>query len=122
MPNDPKTNEWNLLKQQFDALLHDENVSADSIEEVLDVEFRRRFAELIYLGYIPGATVRCRRCVSGANSFAQPPTCLLLAQSRHSLLHRACPLLAQATWATHPHMSVVGGKADMPYCGGNVCF
>ena len=48
MANDPKTNEWNLLKQQFDALLHDENVSADSIEEVLDVEFRRRFAELIY--------------------------------------------------------------------------
>ena len=48
MPNDPKTNEWNLLKQQFDALLHDENVSADSIEEILDVEFRRRFAELIY--------------------------------------------------------------------------
>ena len=38
----------NLLKQQFDALLHDENVSADSIEEILDVEFRRRFAELIY--------------------------------------------------------------------------
>ena len=50
MPNDPKTNEWNLLKQQFDALLHDENVSADSIEEVLDAEFRRRFAELIYRG------------------------------------------------------------------------
>jgi hypothetical protein len=48
MPNDPKTNEWNLLKQQFDALLHDENVSADSIEEILDVEFRRRFTELIY--------------------------------------------------------------------------
>ena len=42
MPNDPKTNEWNLLKQQFDALLHDENVSADSIEEVLDVEFPGR--------------------------------------------------------------------------------
>ena len=48
MPNDLKTNEWNLLKQQFDALLHDENVSADSIEEVLDVEFRRRFSELVY--------------------------------------------------------------------------
>jgi hypothetical protein len=56
MPNDPKTNEWNLLKQQFDALLHDENVSPDSIEEVLDVEFRRRFAELIYR-----ATYRGRR-------------------------------------------------------------
>ena len=38
----------NYLKQQFDALLHDENVSADSIEEILDAEFRRRFAELIY--------------------------------------------------------------------------
>jgi hypothetical protein len=50
MPSDPKTNEWNLLKQQFDALLHDENVSADNIEEILDVEFRRRFAELIYRG------------------------------------------------------------------------
>jgi hypothetical protein len=50
MPTDPKTYEWNLLKQQFDALLHDENVSADSIEEVLDVEFRRRFAELVYRG------------------------------------------------------------------------
>jgi hypothetical protein len=48
MSDDLKTNEWNLLKQQFDALLHDENVSADSIEEILDVEFRRRFAELIY--------------------------------------------------------------------------
>jgi len=56
MPNDPKTNEWNLLKQQFDALLHDDNVSADSIEEILDVEFRRRFAELIYR-----ATYRGRR-------------------------------------------------------------
>ena len=49
MPNDPKTNEWNLLKQQ-------ENVSADNIEEILDVEFRRRFAELIYR-----ATYRGRR-------------------------------------------------------------
>jgi hypothetical protein len=44
------------LKQQFDALLHDENVSADSIEDILDVEFRRRFAELIYR-----ATYRGRR-------------------------------------------------------------
>ena len=70
MPNDPKTNEWNLLKQQFDALLHDENVSADSIEEVLDVEFRPPLRRIDIPGYIPGATVRCRRCVSGANSSA----------------------------------------------------
>ena len=52
MPNDPKTNEWNLLKQQFDAPPHGQNVSADSIEEVLDVEFRRCFAEID----IPGDT------------------------------------------------------------------
>jgi hypothetical protein len=56
MPSDPKTNEWNLLKHQFDALAHDENVSADSIEEILDVQFRRRFAELIHR-----ATYRGRR-------------------------------------------------------------
>ena len=37
-----KTNEWNLLKHQFDALAH-----AQSIEEIFDMEFRRRFAELI---------------------------------------------------------------------------
>ncbi|MGB8897348.1 MAG: hypothetical protein WCD13_24020 [Pseudolabrys sp.] len=47
MSDDPKTNEWNLLKAQFDALVHDENVSDDSIEKILDAQFRRRFAELI---------------------------------------------------------------------------
>jgi hypothetical protein len=46
MSGDPKTNEWNLLKAQSDALLH-ENVSNDSIEKILDAQFRRRFAELI---------------------------------------------------------------------------
>jgi hypothetical protein len=40
-----KTNEWNLLKHQFDALVHDESVGADSIE--LDADFSRRFAKLI---------------------------------------------------------------------------
>jgi hypothetical protein len=42
-----KTNEWTLLKHQFEALVDDERVGADSIEEIFDVEFRRRFAELI---------------------------------------------------------------------------
>ncbi|MGA7100773.1 MAG: hypothetical protein WB019_10940 [Pseudolabrys sp.] len=41
-----KANEWDLLKRQFDALVHDET-AAESIEEIFDVEFRRRFAELI---------------------------------------------------------------------------
>jgi len=43
----PKTNEWNLLKHQFDVLVHDESVGAEVIEKVFDAEFHRRFAELI---------------------------------------------------------------------------
>jgi hypothetical protein len=46
MPSDP--NEWNLLTHQFDTLVHNENASADNIEEIFDVQFCRRFAELIY--------------------------------------------------------------------------
>jgi hypothetical protein len=42
-----KTNEWNLLKHQFDALVHGECVDGDSIEKVFDAQIRRRFAELI---------------------------------------------------------------------------
>jgi hypothetical protein len=37
-----KINDWGLLKLQFDALTHDENVEAGSIEEVFDIEFRRQ--------------------------------------------------------------------------------
>lgn len=47
MPGDPKPNEWNSLKEQFDALMHDESVGADSIEKIFDVQFCRRFAELL---------------------------------------------------------------------------
>ncbi len=42
-----KTNEWELLKRQFDALVRDESVGAESIEEIFDAEFRRRFAKLL---------------------------------------------------------------------------
>ncbi len=42
-----KTNEWNLLKLQFDALVLGECVDGDSIEKVFDAQIRRRFAELI---------------------------------------------------------------------------
>ena len=42
MTGDPKTNEWNLLKDQFDALVHDESVREDSIEKFLDDQIRRR--------------------------------------------------------------------------------
>ena len=47
MSVDPKTNEWNLLKHQFDALADEESAGADSVEEIFDREFRRRFTELI---------------------------------------------------------------------------
>ena len=47
MLGDPKTNEWSLLKSQFDALVHDEGVREDSIEMFCDDQIRRRFAECI---------------------------------------------------------------------------
>jgi hypothetical protein len=53
MSGDPKTNEWNLLKHRFDALAN-ESVGADAIEEIADVEFGRRFAELINRATNPG--------------------------------------------------------------------
>ena len=42
-----KTNEWDLLKHQFEALVRDESADSDSIEKVLDDHVRRRIAELI---------------------------------------------------------------------------
>jgi hypothetical protein len=45
--SDLKTNEWNLLKSQFDALVQDESVDPDRVEKMFDDQFRRRFAELI---------------------------------------------------------------------------
>ena len=39
--------EWNLLKNQFAALVHDEIVDADSIEKTFDEQVLRRFAETI---------------------------------------------------------------------------
>jgi hypothetical protein len=42
-----KANEWDVLKRQFDAPMHDESVGAESIDEIFDVQFRRRFTDLI---------------------------------------------------------------------------
>jgi len=47
MPGDPKTNEWNLLKDQFDALVYGESACEDSIETLFDDQIRRRFGEWI---------------------------------------------------------------------------
>jgi hypothetical protein len=43
-----KANAWDLLKRQFDALMHDDSVGcAESIDDIFDVQFRHRFTELI---------------------------------------------------------------------------
>jgi len=47
MSADLKTNEWNLLKHQFNALAHEESADNDGIERIYDAEFRHRFTELI---------------------------------------------------------------------------
>jgi len=44
---DVEKNSWDLLKREFDALTHDGDVDAESIDEIFDLEFRRRFSELI---------------------------------------------------------------------------
>jgi hypothetical protein len=44
---DPKTNEWSLLKDQFDALRQNEGVREDSIEMLLDYEIHRRIGQVI---------------------------------------------------------------------------
>jgi hypothetical protein len=40
-----KAHEWELLRRQFDALTLEQSV--ESIEDVLDAQFRRRFTDLI---------------------------------------------------------------------------
>ena len=44
MSCDPKLNEWNLLLDQFHALVRE---GSDSIEDIFDVQFRHRFSKLI---------------------------------------------------------------------------
>jgi len=40
-------NEWNLLKEKFDALVRNEGVREDRLERSLDYKVHRRFGELI---------------------------------------------------------------------------
>ena len=40
-----KSNEWALLRDEFNAVMRD---GADSIEYMVDEQFRRRFSELMY--------------------------------------------------------------------------
>jgi hypothetical protein len=47
VPVDLKTNDWNSLKEQFRALVHNEGVREDSLEQFVDDGIRRRFGEVI---------------------------------------------------------------------------
>ena len=42
-----ETNEWDLVKRQFDALMRGEGPGTESLDLILDVQFRLRFTELI---------------------------------------------------------------------------
>jgi len=44
MSSDPKSSEWNLLLDKFHALVRE---GSDSIEDIFDLQFRRRFSNLI---------------------------------------------------------------------------
>ena len=46
MPVDLKTNEWNLLRDQFRALMNNEGGHEDSLEQFVDDGIRRRFGEV----------------------------------------------------------------------------
>jgi hypothetical protein len=47
MSSDRKTNEWNLLKEQFEALVRNENAGEDGLTMHFDDEVCRRFGEFI---------------------------------------------------------------------------
>src|SRR5262245_59482733 len=47
MATDPKTTEWNLLKDRFDAQVHNEEACSNSIETLSDDHIRRRFGASI---------------------------------------------------------------------------
>jgi hypothetical protein len=44
MSGDPNRDEWNLLREQFRALVRE---GSHSIEDIFDAQFRCRFSELI---------------------------------------------------------------------------
>ena len=47
MLNEAKTNEWNLLRDRFDAFVHNETLREDNLEKLLDDQIRSRFGEWI---------------------------------------------------------------------------
>jgi hypothetical protein len=54
---DAKSNEWASLRDEFNAVMRER---AESIEDMLDEQFRRRFGELMY----QTARTRCRESLA----------------------------------------------------------
>ena len=63
---DAKLDEWKLVLDQFHALVRE---GSDNIEDILDIQFRRRFSQLIDQG--TGAA--WRRWDDKDNNFFGPP-------------------------------------------------
>jgi hypothetical protein len=47
MSDNPKNHEWKLLKEQFDALVHNEGLRQDSLEQFLENAIRYRCGRFI---------------------------------------------------------------------------
>jgi hypothetical protein len=55
-----RSDEWNSLKEQFALLVRTEGARTDEVEELLDVQFQRRVAELIEQAAGPDHSHRLR--------------------------------------------------------------
>jgi hypothetical protein len=54
-------NGWNLVKEQFDAMVRNDCARQDNLEDVLDHEVRRRFGRLIARASGHGSDYGARR-------------------------------------------------------------
>ena len=47
MPYEQQRGEWKLLKDQFEAMIRNEQARSDDVDRLFDDEIRRRFGEMI---------------------------------------------------------------------------
>jgi hypothetical protein len=68
---DSKTREWTLLIEQFELLVRAKGVRTDDVEELLDIEFQRRLAELIEQALKRRRKIGHWRCGHDAGAYAR---------------------------------------------------
>src|SRR5262249_1034085 len=80
------TNEWSLLKEEFDALVRNEGGREESLEQLLDYQVRRRIGELI-------ASSRGRQAAGYYGAWTESKATILKSQTYHfhrlDLTHQA---------------------------------